>query len=106
MKKENNNSQTKFFRLKVYDNFDVFDEDKVWYSSKYSTYEQALEEAKSMVSGFYHANKSVNSLSDFIDRYSSWAEDPYIVDQDGHNVGEFRSIVYAEELYLANKSEE
>jgi len=102
MKKENKNSKTKFFRLKVYDNYDVFDEDRVWYSSEYQTYEKALEEAKSMVEGFYYANKSVESLSDFLDRYSSLAEDPCIVDQDDHIVGEFRGIVYAQELYLAN----
>ena len=105
MKQNSPKNETKYFRLKVYDNYDVFNEDKVWYSSKYPTYEQAHEEAKSMVSGFYHANKSVKSLSDFIDRYSSWAEDPYIVDQDGQNVGDFRSITYAQELFLANKSE-
>jgi hypothetical protein len=89
----------KYFRLKVYDNFDVFDDDKVWYSSRIYNYEEAVEEAKGMVQGFYNSHHRGRDLKAFMEIYGEIAEDPYIVDENDDPVGEFRSYAYARELY-------
>ncbi len=91
----------KYFRLKVYDNFDVFDDDKVCYSSRIYNYEEAVEEAKGMVQGFYNSYYKGRDLKAFIEIYGEIAEDPCIVDENDHPVGEFRSLAYARELYIS-----
>jgi len=91
---------TKYFRLKVYDNYDVFDDDKVWYTNRIYNYEEAVAEAKGMVRGFYNSHHKGRDLDAFMEIYGEIAEDPYIVDENDHPVGEFRSSAYARELFL------
>ena len=107
MKAKINEPSVKYFRLKVYDNYDVFDDDKVWYSSRIYSYEEAVEDAKGMVQGFYSSHHTGRDLEAFTQIYAEIAEDPIIVDENDHPVGEFRSYEYARELYISeakNKS--
>ncbi len=53
-----------------------------------------------MVRGFYNSHHKGRDLDAFMEIYGEIAEDPYIVDENDHPVGEFRSSAYARELFL------
>ena len=87
MKQNSPKNETKYFRLKVYDNYDVFDDDKIWYSSRIYSYEEAVEDAKGMIQGFYSSHHTGLDLEAFTQIYTEIAEDPIIVDENDHPVG-------------------
>ena len=104
MKAKKTDTQEEYFRLKVYDNFDVFDDDNIWYSSRITTYEEAVEDAKRMVQGFYNSHHKDRNLESFLEIYGEIAEDPLIVDANDNPVGDFKSFEYARELYLSENT--
>ncbi len=70
------------YRLKVYDNFHYMQEDETYMHGEFSTYEEALQAAKSIVQEhIIHNYKPGMSPTEMSANYTMFGEDPIIISE-------------------------
>jgi hypothetical protein len=87
---------TKYFHLRVYDNFHYMDESEAYDHGQFETYEEALIAAKAIVDEFFEQNwKSGIDPDHLLGQYSLYGEDPVILPNEPGDHGSFSARTYA-----------
>ncbi len=72
----------RMYRLKIYDNFHYMDEDETYMHGAFSSYEEALQEAKLIVENHIIHNYKPGMLPEAMSAdYTMFGEDPVIVSE-------------------------
>ena len=90
-------NETKFFYLRVYDNFHYMDESEAYNHGQYEHMKMAMIAAKAIVEEFFEHNwKSGNAPDYLILQYHLYGEDPIIIPNEHGEHERFSAWTYAD----------